>query len=153
MQLSKPTRAALLALGLWFGLDFVGVSGLVEVEPVVSLAGLMLGLLVVFLIAGILETRYVAPIYSLSLLVWMWLQVETHWGTYLFPASQRKLDWYERAFGSHLRWLPSLPGRTTPDAYHTLLALLILVNLVLAVRDTARRTPRTAPGGEGPWSR
>lgn len=139
MRLSRPTLAAILALGLWFALDFVGIPRLVDAEPLLSLAGLMLVLLAAFLAAGLLEVRYVAPVYSVALAVWLWLQIDTHWGTYLLPASERKLDWYGRAFGGNLRFLPAFERRTVPDAYHSLLAILIVVNLFLALRDVMRR--------------
>jgi uncharacterized membrane protein len=66
MQLSRLTLAALLVLGLWFGLDFIGVARVVDREPLVSLAGLMLALLGVLLVAGILNVRYGALVYSPS---------------------------------------------------------------------------------------
>lgn len=141
MRLSRPTLVALLLLAVWFALDFVGVPRLVDAEPLVSLAGLMLALLVAFFVAGVREVRFVAPVYALALAVWSWLQVDTHWSTYLLPASESKLGWYERVFGDNIRVLPALPDRTTPDAYHTVLAVLILVSLVLAIRDTLQRTP------------
>ena len=139
MRLSRPTLLMLLGLALWFSLDFIGIVRLVDKEPLLSLAGFMLALLAAFLIAGLFEVRYMAAIFSLSLAVWLWLQIDTHWGTYLLPASQQKLRWYVRVFGDNIRVLPSLPGRTTPDAYHTFLAVLILANLLLAVRDMLRR--------------
>ncbi|HVS15201.1 MAG TPA: hypothetical protein VMV46_14830 [Thermoanaerobaculia bacterium] len=141
MRLSRSTIAALLALALWFGLDFIGLRRLVDKEPLVSLAGLMLALLVAFFVAGALQFRYAAPPYVLSLLVWLALQIQTHWSSYLLPASQAKLHWYDRVFGEHIRVLPVLPARTTPDAFHTVLAVLILVNLILATFDIFRRTP------------
>lgn len=138
MLLSRSTIAALLALTLWFSLDFIGVPRLVDKEPLVSLAGLMLALLVVFLAAGVFQIRYAAPPYALSLMIWLVLQVQTHWTSYLLPASQSKLLWYDRVFGEHIRILPSLPTRTTPDAFHTALAALILLNLSLVTVDIFR---------------
>jgi hypothetical protein len=38
-------------------------------------------------------------------------------------------------FGNNWRLLPDRAGHTTPDTYHTVLAVLILCNLVLACRD------------------
>lgn len=109
-------------------------------EPLLSLAGLMLALLCVFAVLGIAGVRFVAPIYGVTLCVWAALQIETHWGTYLIvDASARKLSWYNAVFGDHWRFLPEITRRTTPDGYHTVLAALIAVNLVLALRDTLRR--------------
>lgn len=132
----------MLLLGLWFGLDFVGVPGLVKREPLVSLAGLMLALMLAFVAAGWLRMRYAAPLCGLALAVWAVLQVQTHWITYALPASTAKLSWYERVFGSHWKLLPELTDRTTPDAYHTVLFALLVVNLLLATWDC---WPRPAP--------
>lgn len=140
MQTSSVSLAALAALMSWFALDFVGVPGVVDRETLISLAGLMLALLGGFAVSGFLRIRYAAPLYALTLAIWSMLQIETHWGTYLlFDASERKLGWYERVFGDHWTFLPAIEGRTTPDGYHTVLALLIALNLAIALRDTFRR--------------
>ncbi len=140
MRLSLLTLVAALLLTAWFALDFVGVAHLVDREPLISLAGLMLALLGLFLLGGLARLRWLAAPYGLALLVWLALQVETHWGTYLFwPASETKLRWYARVFGDHWRILPDFSGHTTPDGYHTVLAGLLIVNLTLALRDVFAR--------------
>lgn len=140
MRLSTLSIAGLAVLTAWFALDFVGVPGVVQREPVLSLAGVMLGLLGLFAVLGIARVRFAAPFYAVALAVWAALQIETHWATYLFiDASARKLAWYDAVFGDHWRFLPEIAGRTTPDGYHTVLALLIVANLALALRDTLRR--------------
>jgi hypothetical protein len=139
MRLSRFTIVALLTLTSWFSLDFIGVPRLVDREPLVSLAGLMLALLLLFIAAGAFQIRNVAPPYALALLAWLVLQVQTHWSSYLLPASQSKLQWYDRVFGANIRILPALPTRTTPDAFHTALAALILLNLSLVAVDIFRR--------------
>lgn len=138
--MSSISLAALAALASWFALDFIGVPGVVDQEPLLSLAGVMLALLGAFAVLGFLKVRYAAAAYTIALLIWGALQIETHWGTYLlFDASERKLAWYERVFGDNWRFLPVIEGRTTPDGYHTVLALLIALNLAIALRDTFRR--------------
>ena len=140
MRLSAVSIGAAAVLTAWFGLDFVGVPGVVEREPLLSLAGLMLALLGLFILLGIAGVRFVAPVCAAALCVWAALQIETHWGTYLFvDPSERKLGWYSAVFGDHWRLLPEFAGRTTPDGYHTVLAMLIVVNLRLALRDMFRR--------------
>lgn len=139
--MSAASIGTLAVLAAWFGLDFVGVEGVVAREPVLSLAGLMLALLALFALLGIAGVRFVAPLYATALGIWAALQIETHWSTYLFvDASERKLAWYSAVFGDHWRFLPEIAGRTTPDGYHTVLAVLIVANLALALRDTFRRT-------------
>jgi hypothetical protein len=122
------------ALAAWFGLDFVGGPGVVR-EPLVSLAGIMLALMLLFIAGGMLRVRYLAIVYALALGVWGALQWQTHWSSYLFAASPAKLNWYARVFGEHWHLLPERAGHTTPDAYHTVLAALLVGNLVLACRD------------------
>lgn len=137
--ISSTTLAWLVMLSVWFALDFVGVPGLVDKEPLISLAGLMLGVLAVVLLLGALRARFSAALFAVTLLIWAGLQVETHWSTYfLFDASDGKLRWYNNVFGTHWRVLPEIQRRTTPDAYHTVLAGLILVNLLQALRDMRR---------------
>jgi hypothetical protein len=136
MRLGKATLVAALILTVWFALDFVGVARLVDREGLVSLAGLMLVLMVGFLAAGLAGWRFTAPIYAMALAVWGALQVETHWLTWVTGASDARLAWYDRAFGDHWRILPESAQHTVPDAYHTVLALLLAVNLILALVDT-----------------
>jgi hypothetical protein len=138
VRLRKPTIIAAGLLTLWFALDFVGVRRLVDREPLVSLAGLMLALMAGFLVAGFFGWRWTAPVYSLALAIWAALQIQTHWLTYVTAASEAKLRWYDRAFGDHWRVLPEWAGRTVPDAYHTILAVLLAANLCLALADTWR---------------
>jgi hypothetical protein len=135
MKLSPIGLGALGLLAGWFGLDFVGLGGVVDREPLVSLAGLMLGILILAFAASIVRLRFTAPVFGLALLVWAALQIETHWSSYLFGASDGKLAWYERVFGDEWSFLPPIAGHPTPDGYHTVLFALILLNLVLVLRD------------------
>jgi hypothetical protein len=136
----RPATIVLAAsLITWFGLDFVGWPRLVDREPLMSLAGSMLALMLLFIVGGISRLGYLAIPYFVALGVWAVLQWQTHWSTYLLPASPAKLDWYGRIFGNHWRLLPDRAGHTTPDTYHTVLAVLILCNLVWACADIFAR--------------
>ena len=99
----------------------------------------MLLLMLLFIAGGVRRIRYLAIPYTLALSIWAWLQWQTHWSTYVLPASAAKLRWYGQAFGDHWHLLPERAGHTTPDAYHTILAALIVVNLALALRDIFTR--------------
>ena len=68
---------------------------------------------------------------------------------YFAAAGESKLRWYDRAFGDHWRLLPEAAGRTVPDAYHTVLAILLVANLCLALRDTFWPAPSIEPSGRG----
>jgi CDP-diglyceride synthetase len=142
MKLSNTTLLALVSLAAWFGLDFVGIDDVVQKEPLASLAGLMLLVLAMVAVAGTLRMPYTAGVYALALAIWAALQIETHWATYfLSDASAKKLVWYQSVFGDNWRFLPDRPGRTTPDGYHTVLAGLIVLNLLSALGDMTRRSP------------
>ena len=139
MRLSDKAMMALVVLIVWFALNFIGVADLVEAEPPIGLAGVMLSILILVFAGGILRIDYVAAFYALSLMVWAALQIETHWSSYLLDAPETKLQWYERAFGRFWHILPPSPGHTVPDAYHTILAALIVLNLALALSDCLKR--------------
>lgn len=142
MRLSGPSLFLLGLIAVWFGLDFIGLPGVVSREPLFSLAGLMLGFVVLFGALGLFKVRYAALFWLIALLVWAALQIETHWASYLFvDASERKAAWYSRVFGGNWRFLPGIEGRTTPDGYHTILGALIATNIVSALRDVIRRSP------------
>jgi hypothetical protein len=136
----RPATIVLAALLFtWFGLNFVGWPRLVDREPLISLAGFMLALMLLFIVGGIARLGYLAIPYFVALGIWAVLQWQTHWSTYLLPASAAKLDWYARVFGNHWRLLPDRAGHTTPDTYHTVLGVLILCNMVWACGDILAR--------------
>ncbi|HEY4308211.1 MAG TPA: hypothetical protein VGN12_02065 [Pirellulales bacterium] len=134
-RLGTSTVWLAILLCAWFALDFIGWSGLVEREPLVSLAGLMLLLMLLFIAGGLWRISYVAFPNAIALSVWAFLQWQTHWSSYFFAAGPQKLAWYGRAFGRHWHLLSDRAAHTTPDVYHTVLAVLILVNLVSVGRD------------------
>jgi hypothetical protein len=136
-RLGTTTVWLAIVLCAWFVLDFIGWPRLVEREPLVSLAGLMLALMVLFIAGGLWRIPYIALPYAIALSVWAFLQWQTHWSSYFFAATPQKLTWYGRAFGRHWHLLSDRAGHTTPDAYHTVLAVLIVVNLISVGRDIA----------------
>jgi hypothetical protein len=150
VHLRRSTIVAAAVLTAWFALDFVGVPKLVDREPLVSPAGVMLALMAAFIAAGLLRLPFVAPIYVAALAVWAALQIQTHWSTYISAASEAKLHWYARAFGDHWRVLPDLADRTVPDAYHTVLAVLLSANLAIALADTLRPGAKPVSAGKKP---
>jgi hypothetical protein len=139
MRLSGRTIFLMCGLALWFALNFVGWAMLVEAETLFSLAGLMMGVLAALILAGLMRARFAALFVILAHAIWAALQIETHWSTYLMPATQSKLAWYERVWGENWHLLPPAPGYTVPDAYHTILFVLIVSVLVLALSDVVAR--------------
>lgn len=140
--LSPASTTLAMVLLAWFGLNFIGVPGLVDAEPLVSLAGVMLALLAILVAGGWRQWRGLAWLASLVLLVWLGLQVETHWWTYLVSEpTEARLGWYQRNWGHLARLLPERAGHTVPDLYHTVLATLLVGALGSSIRDIMRRLP------------
>ena len=139
MRLSNTSQIALLALTAWFALNFRGMEGLVAAEPLLSLAGFNMALLLMLAIASLFRFQSTAPLLLVQLAIWAFLQVETHWRGYLLGASPDRLAWYERNWGAFWSFLPEIPGHTTPDGYHTILFALIVVTMFAALRDVMSR--------------
>ncbi len=122
----------------WFTLDFFGVPGLVARDPLLSLAGLLEAALLIVLGLTILLPGVGAVMRMLLLSLWAYLQYDSHWRGFFFGATEQRRAAYARMFGRMRRVLPPLTARLVPDAYHTVLGALILVNLaVAAVQVTA----------------
>ena len=102
-------------------------------------AGLMAATLILFLFAGLRHLRYLAFIAVSAMAIWGTLQFETHWSTYLHPATDTKLAWYEKTWGPLWHLLPSAPGFTVPDGYQTILFGLIMLVGLSSFLDMFRR--------------
>lgn len=139
MRISRASLALMIILAAWFGLNFIGIKSLVQREPLVSLAGLMLLVLAVLVSLAAARVRGTALLAAIALAIWAALQIEAHWSSYLLGATQKKLDWYDRVFGANWHLLPSWPGHTVPDAYHTVLFAALLTSLMSLLRDAIRR--------------
>lgn len=68
------------------------------------------------------------------LLAWLslWLveQFFCHWYFTIFGASERKLRGYNECFKGTVKLFPASEKRLIPDLYHTVLHLLIIIDLV-----------------------
>ena len=65
------------------------------------------------------------------LVFWFTVQFFCHWYYTIFGASERKLQGYNDCFKDTVRLFPMSETRLIPDLYHTLLHILILVNIFL----------------------
>jgi hypothetical protein len=138
MRLSNVSQLFLLVLTVWFALNFRGVDGLVSAEPLVSLAGVNLAVLLLIASASVIRLGATAPLLLVQLAIWAFLQIETHWRGYVLGASPERLSWYQRNWGENWTFLPAIPGHTVPDAYHTVLFALIVLTFLSALRDLLR---------------
>lgn len=137
--MSYWTSGTLFVLFGWYLLNFIGAAGIVSAEPLISLAGLMLLLLPILILMGLGESPYGLLVLILALLIWIALQFQTHWMGYFWGAAPDTVLWHRKVWGSNWQLLPTVPGRTVPDGYHTVLAGLILLALFSSIRDLFRR--------------
>ena len=67
------------------------------------------------------------------LLLWFAVQFMCHWYFTIFGASEKKLQGYNECFRDSIRIIPASDTRLIPDLYHTVLHILILVNIILCL--------------------
>ncbi len=118
---------------LWFTLDLVGVPGLVTRDPLFGLVGLLELILLLVLVGYWLRWRY-SPLFALAtLVIWGYMQYESHWRYSIFGASEQKLTRYYKMFDGMHRSFPESHTRLVPDDYHIVLGLLIAINTAAAI--------------------
>lgn len=130
MRFTKFSLACYILLLFWFSLDLIGIPGLVTRDDWLGLPGLLELLLIAILAGYLLSWRYVVFPCGITLGVWAYLQYASHWQYFLFGASPEKLQRYYAFFKGTARFFPESYSRLIPDAYHTVLGLLLLINLV-----------------------
>ena len=67
------------------------------------------------------------------LLLWFAVQFMCHWYFTIFGASEKKLQGYNECFRDSIRIIPASDTRLIPDLYHTVLHILILINIILCL--------------------
>ena len=67
------------------------------------------------------------------LVLWFIVQFMCHWYFTIFGASEKKLQGYNECFRDSIRIIPASDTRLIPDLYHTVLHILILVNIILCL--------------------
>lgn len=117
----------------WFGLNFVGVPRLVSREGLSGVAGALLGAVVATGIAYVVGWQAAALPMLPTLVYWCWIQ-RRHWIFYVRGAPPAMVEKYGRLFGANVRILPMKPGGVVPDAYHTILHVLLVAELGLTLR-------------------
>lgn len=131
MRNVKTVLFALLTL--WFTLVLIGIPGLVTKGSWRGLYGL-LELILIVLFIGHLQKWKVEPLLTLvGLIIWGSMQFVSHWYGFFFGASANQLTQYYGMFSGTYRFFPKSPTRIVPDAFHTVLGLLIVANLVVVI--------------------
>ena len=133
MGLRKVGLGLYLLLLLWFTLDLFGIPDFVIRDNLLSTSGL-LELLLVLILIGYLQQWKATPLLSFAVLgLWGFLQYISHWYGFFFGISVDKLKRYYTSFAGMYRFFPESEARLIPDAYHTILGILLAINLVLVV--------------------
>ncbi len=123
----------------WFALDLIGIPGLVTRDDWFGLPGLLGVALLVVLIGYWRHWKFV-PYFALIVLgVWSYFQYTAHWQGFIFGASADQLKRYYALFAGMYRFFPESGTRIIPDAYHTILGLLLVINLVFGVLQVGKR--------------
>ena len=104
--------------------DLWGFPGLLELT------------LILILVTWFLRWKITAFLRLILLIVWGYLQFISHWYGFIFEVSNSQLHRYYALFAGTYRFFPESSTRIIPDAYHMILGLLILINLVLRIFHT-----------------
>lgn len=67
------------------------------------------------------------------LMFWFIIQFLCHWYYTIFGASEQKIAGYNQCFQNTVRIIPMSDARLIPDFYHTVLHVLILINIIFCV--------------------
>ena len=84
--------------------------------------------------AGVVLYHAVYPVGKWFLLFvlscWIIVQFFCHWYFTIFGVSEKKLKGYNECFSDTVRFIPASDTKLIPDLYHTILHILILINIV-----------------------
>ena len=98
------------------------------------MAGALFATIVAIGIAYAVGVRAVALLALPTLGYWCWHQ-RRHWVFYIRGAPPEIVERYGQLFGGNIHIFPVEPGRVVPDAYHTILHILLVADLALTIRS------------------
>ena len=130
-----------LVLFLWYSMIFFDIPALTTEgrAELISLYG-VLELLLLGILAGYLLRWKGADYAGLIVLgLWGYLQFKANWKYLFAEAPKEKLASYYQHFGNTLRFFPESDTYIIPDAYHIVLGILLLTNLVLILSRIIKR--------------
>lgn len=139
--MSKDTKLSIFSillfglLLLWYSMIFVEIPAITTegraglISPYGLLELLLLGILTGYFL------RWKGTDYAglIVLGLWSYLQYNANW-KYLFEeAPKEKLESYYQHFENTLRFFPESDTYIIPDAYHMVLGILLLTNLIITI--------------------
>jgi hypothetical protein len=129
-KFNKLFLISYIALVIWYTLDLIGIKGFVSRDEIFSISGVWELILISICIGYFLSWKYIDMFSGIVLLLWGYLQYDSHWRAFLFGESPEWLRGYYRFFSGMYRFYPESSTRAIPDAYHTILGLLLAVNII-----------------------
>ena len=125
-----------ILLFLWYSLIFFEIP-LLTIDghaSLISLYGILELLLVIILVGLLLDFKYIHFLGLIILGLWGYLQFNGNWKFLFIETSDERIQSYYQHFDNTLRIFPESDTTIIPDAYHTVLALLLFINIVLIIR-------------------
>ena len=113
-------------------------QGTLEAGDAVGAAAFVLPF-VMFWIGARREWRPMMWLAVVATMIWLGLQLVTWWPPYLFGASERWAQTYERAFSQSTPILPRWGNHLPPDAAHFVLQVLLSGAVISGVAALVRR--------------
>jgi len=135
-------KTSFMVLFLWFSLDIIGVPKLVEAAGVFSLDMLSEIMLAVILIGYLYHWRFTDYLAILFYSIWGFLQYWFHWRYLIFGATSMEIKGYNKAFGSMYHIMPTSDIKIVPDAYHIILHILLVLNLIFTIQGIMKRSAK-----------
>lgn len=122
-------------LFLWYLIIFINIPGLTidGKIPFFSLLTLLEFFLIIIAIGYILKWKYTDYAFLFILVLWGYLQFMGNWRYMFVKPPIEKLESYYQYFDGTLRILNISDTYIIPDAYHLILGILILLNIVFVL--------------------
>ncbi len=133
MPIKRFSLVFFLLLLLWFSQDLIGIPGLVTRDNLLSAAGILELFLLIILIGYLRQWRFTPFLNLATLGLWGFLQYTAHWQYFFFGASAQKIERYYAFYAGMARFFPESSEQLIPDAFHTILGMLIGINFILAI--------------------
>ena len=123
-------------LFLWYSLIFFEIPLLTTdgQAGLISIYGLLELFLVIILVGSLLRWEYIHYFALIVFGFWGYLQFNSNWKYLFIDSSEEKIQSYYQYFDNTLRIFPESETTIIPDAYHMILGVLILINIILVTR-------------------
>lgn len=131
--LDNISRITFFLCTIWFTLDLIGIPGFVVRDDLFSLAGLLEAGLLILCIGYVRHWKYTDYPAILILILWGYFQYAAHWQYYFLGASADQIKRYNKFYTGMYHFFSQSSTKIIPDAYHTVLAGLIILNIAIIV--------------------